>query len=329
MTGRWVGRGPIALCGHTQGEKRVYPVKANMSTPWNRLTRCCRWLAAWAAVILLIGPFQNPACAEAAKNDGDPPPFAPGERLTYALRWGVFPAGTVVLEVLSPEIVSEVEAHHFAVTATSNRFVDAFYPVRDRVDAYADVNMTRSLLYTKKQLEGRHRRDEVVTFDWVASTVTYENFGKKRKPVSIPHGTFDPLSVFYAFRGQRLQRDSSLHAAVTDGKKCVFGTARIVDRETVQVPCGKFDAFLVIPDLKDVGGVFKKSDNAELRVWVTADRRKIPVKVASRVVVGDFVAELVSMEGCPADMFRTGSDGRFVSPSGEPIAGKALTRHER
>lgn len=306
-----------------------------MSTPCNRITRYCRWLvAAWAAIFLLTGSFQSPVRAGAGKTERDPP-FVPGERLTYALRWGVVPAGTVVLEVLSPENVSGVEAHHFAVTATSNRFVDAFYPVRDRIDAFADVNMTRSLLYKKKQVEGRHKRDEVVTFDWAALTVTYENFGKKRKSVCVTRGTFDPLSVFYAFRGQRLQDGASLHAAVTDGKKCVIGTAQIVERQTVKVPCGAFDTFLVEPDLKDVGGVFKKSDDARLRVWVTADHRKVPVKVSSRVVVGDFVAELVSMEGCrlgegnPAGVFHAASDGCVVSSPAEPTAGESRDKKER
>ncbi len=271
-------------------------MKSSMSTPCHRITRSLGCIAAWAPIFLLLAFFQVRAVADTGQTVENRPPFVPGERLTYALRWGIVPAGTAVLEVLNPETVSGVKAHHFAMTATSNRFVDAFYPVRDRVDAFADLGMTRSLLYRKKQHEGRHRRDESVTFDWATSTVRYENFGKMRKPVSIAPGTFDPLSVFYAFRGQHLQGDSSLQAVVTDGKKCVVGTARIVEKQTVQVPCGEFETFVVEPDLKDVGGVFKKSDNASLRVWVTADERKIPVKVASRVVVGDFVAELISIE---------------------------------
>jgi hypothetical protein len=54
---------------------------------------------------------------------------------------------------------------------------------------------------------------------------------------------------------------------------------------------------LVEPDLKHVGGVFKKSKNAKLRIWVTADARRIPVKIESEVIVGSFVGELVSAEG--------------------------------
>ena len=79
---------------------------------------------------------------------------------------------------------------------------------------------------------------------------------------------------------------------MTDGVKCVIGKATVVGRETVTVPAGTFDTYLVEPDLEHVGGVFKKSKDAKLKVWVTADERRIPVKVASRVVVGNFYAEL-------------------------------------
>jgi len=53
----------------------------------------------------------------------------------------------------------------------------------------------------------------------------------------------------------------------------------------------------VEPDLQHIGGVFEKSKDAKLKIWVTADKRRIPVKVKSKVRVGSFVAELISAEG--------------------------------
>ena len=58
-----------------------------------------------------------------------------------------------------------------------------------------------------------------------------------------------------------------------------------------------YNAFLIEPDLKDVGGVFEKSKDAKIKIWVTADHRRIPVRFESKVVVGSFVAELVAAEG--------------------------------
>ncbi len=52
-----------------------------------------------------------------------------------------------------------------------------------------------------------------------------------------------------------------------------------------------------VNELKHIGGVFEKSKNAEIKVWVTADTRRIPVKIKSKVVVGSFIGELISDAG--------------------------------
>jgi hypothetical protein len=46
-----------------------------------------------------------------------------------------------------------------------------------------------------------------------------------------------------------------------------------------------------------VNVVFEKSENAKIQIWVTADKRRMPVKIKSKVLVGSFVGELVSVTG--------------------------------
>jgi hypothetical protein len=81
---------------------------------------------------------------------------------------------------------------------------------------------------------------------------------------------------------------------VTDGKKCIIGKATVIKRETIKVEGKTYDTYLIEPELKHIRGVFKKSKNATIQVWVTTDKRHIPVKIRSKVVVGTFVGELVS-----------------------------------
>jgi hypothetical protein len=84
---------------------------------------------------------------------------------------------------------------------------------------------------------------------------------------------------------------------ITDGKKNVVGQVTAVKRETIKVDGKSYDTFLIIPDLKHVGGVFKESENAKMEIWVTADSSHIPVRLKSKVVVGSFVGDLVKVEG--------------------------------
>jgi hypothetical protein len=222
-------------------------------------------------------------------------PFYPNEKLTFTVMWAFIHAGDAVLEICPIETIKGVPSYHFIMTAKSSKFVDLFYKVRDRIDSYTDIHMTHSLLYTKRQ-QGKSKRDIVVSMNWEKGVAQYSNFGKKAAPISILPGAFDPLSIFYAFRTHKLADNTIIKTPVTDGKKCVIGNARVIKRETIRVPTGSYDTYLVEPEMEHIGGVFKKSKNAKLSIWVTADNKCMPVRIESEVAVGSFVAELISCE---------------------------------
>ncbi|MFQ5485487.1 MAG: DUF3108 domain-containing protein, partial [Desulfobacterales bacterium] len=207
------------------------------------------------------------------------------------------PVGESVLQILDGTAKLGKPAFLFRVTARSYAIVDLIYKVRDRIESYTDRSMTHSLLYRKKQREGSYRKDSLVKFDWILQKAHYYQKGRHKKTINLLPGTFDPLGVFYAFRLIALKSKHEVEAPVTDGKKLVFGKARVIRRETVKVVAGEFDTFLIEPDLKHIGGIFRKSKDARLQVWVTADQRRLVVRAKSKVIVGHFTAELVSIEG--------------------------------
>ena len=105
------------------------------------------------------------------------------------------------------------------------------------------------------------------------------------------------MSAFFYSRFLDFKVDTQIERHVTDGKKIVLGIAKIVRRETVKLDIGTYETFLLEPEIKDIGGVFAKSRNAKIQIWVTADHRRIPVRIKSKVVVGSFTGELISAEG--------------------------------
>jgi hypothetical protein len=252
-----------------------------------------------AAAVLITG---FPALLQSAGLNNDPPasmPFAPGERLRFRLRWTVVPAGEATLEVLPFETINGQKTYHFRLTAKSNLLIDSIYKVRDRIDAFASIDMTRAVLYHHKQHEGDNRKNVKVRFNWEQEIALY-NDGHTDSEIPIKPGTFDPLSVFYYSRLADFENKGLIRCPVSDGKKCVDGQARIVRKETIKVLCGWYDTYLIEPDLKHVGGVFEKSKDAKIRIWVTADEKRIPVKIASKVAIGSFVGELMAIENAPA-----------------------------
>ena len=265
------------------------------------LDKYYRRLGAYLLLIFVVAAFiRSSGLTEGAKAVEKAFPFYPGEKLTFEAKWSFIPAGEAILEILPIETTNGVRAYHFVMTAKTYPYIDLFYKVRYRIDAYTDLDITRSLLYEEKK-EGKSKKDIVVKFNWKKHEAQYSNFGNKRKPISIMPGSFDPLSVFYAFRLNDLKDNRELKAPVTDGKKCIMGKAKVVKRETITVPSGTYDTYLVEPDLEHIGSVFDKTKNAKVKIWVTADPRRIPVKIKSKVALGSFVGELVSVEGTGGD----------------------------
>ena len=152
------------------------------------------------AVILLVAVTVMFGLPLGLCGDEKDLPFRPGEKLTFQLRWTIVPAGESTLEVLPMKTIDGIKAYHFLLTAESNSFVDIFYKVRDRIDAFVNADVTHSILYKKKQREGNSHRDIVVKFDWRNKKAQYTNFNEKLKPIDILPGSFDPLSAFYFIR---------------------------------------------------------------------------------------------------------------------------------
>lgn len=273
------------------GDKKRHSMKV-LSVDSHRLRAGRQSLVIFTAIVFMT----TLSLAESIKAREKDLPFHPGEKLTFQLKWSFIPAGEAVLEILPIETIQDVTSYHFVMLAKTYPFIDLFYKVRDRIDAFTDTGMTHSILY-KKQKKGKSKKNVVVTFNWEKQTTQYSNQGKKAKPISIKPSSFDPLSVFYAFRLYNLKVGAKIQIPVTDGKKCVMGEATVVKREKITVANRTYDTYLVEPDLKHIGGVFEKSKKAKLEIWVTADTQRIPVKIKSKVIVGSFVAELIAAEG--------------------------------
>ena len=222
-------------------------------------------------------------------------PFQPGEKLIFQAKWGIVPVGEIILEVLPMATVNGIKSHHFAMTTNTYSFMDIFYKIQEKSNGYTDADMTRSILY-KKESKGRHPRNVVVNFNWGKHEAAYSNFGEKMKPIAIPPGSFDPLSIFFVIRLYDLKESLEINLPVSDGKKCISVKATVLKREDIKLANKTYDTYLVEPDIESISDIFKKSKDPKVKIWFTADERKIPVKIKSRLGVGSFIFELVSAE---------------------------------
>jgi hypothetical protein len=228
-------------------------------------------------------------------------PFGPGERMTYEIRWTFIHAGNVVLEVMPDTEVDGASARHFRGTASTAPWADKFYKVRDTMDAWTDLDVTHALRYLSDQNEGKYSKKADLVFDPVNQRTFRYIKGELKHELEQPESVFDPMSVLFAFRKQTLYKSMQFGANVTDGKVSVVGKAHVEAAEILKTPMGDFPCFRVRLDVRHLSGVFRKSPDAELLVWFSADSRRIPVRVRSKVAVGHFTLELVDYQP-PAEL---------------------------
>lgn len=222
-------------------------------------------------------------------------PFAPGEKLRYEVYWLGIKAADATLQILPMTTFDDEPAWHFVMTAQTTPLVAAIYPVYLRIDSWTEADMTRGLRYLEFKRKRSETKNVSITFDWETNTAhTLKN--EKKRQVRLKPGAFDPLSVFYFFRTQTLRKGLELTTHVADRKRCLQGFANVRSRQTIQSGGREWDTWLVEPDLRRVQHVFEKNPDARLQIWVTADERRIPVMLKSKVAVGSFTAQLVEID---------------------------------
>ena len=230
----------------------------------------------------------------------EPPPFWPGETLVYSLSWGEIEAGKVTLEVLPMKKIKGQNLYHFAMTVKSKGVVDRFYKIRDSYNAYSDKDMTGSFLYTRNH-NGKKKKDVKVTFDIKNNTAQYSTGKNSQAPIDILPNTFDPLSAFFYIRFMLSHKASTIEPAITDGKKMILGKVVIIGRETIQLSGVSYKTILVEPVAEVLDDDRDDSKHPKVQIWLSADYRKIPLKIKSKAAIGSIIAELVSAKGLVED----------------------------
>jgi hypothetical protein len=206
-------------------------------------------------------------------------PVRPGESLRFSVQWKFIHAGTAWLEV--PEAVdwNGRPALLLVARAESNGFVSTFYKVRNRIESVWDRDGHFSWRYFEKRREGRYRVENEMLFDYGARKVNYHD----GRVFDIPDFCQDALSAFYYTRTQPLPVGGSVVFDYHASKKSLPLEVKVLGRDRVKVPAGQFDCIVIEPVLK-AGGVFK--NKGRLLIWLTADERRIPVLMRSKVTIG-------------------------------------------
>jgi len=216
-------------------------------------------------------------------------PFKVGERLTYSIRYGFARAGTATLAVTDILDCGQGKCYRVVSEARSTMPFSLFFEVQDSVISMMDVESLSTLRYEKRLKEGNYTKNEVIVFDQENHTATYPD----SSVIPVPPDVQDVLTSLYYLRTRSLEVGRTFLIENHADKKNYPLEVKILRSETVSVPAGRFECFVVEPILK-ASGLFQHQ--GRLTVWLTKDSRLMPVMMTGKIIVGSVSAVLSEIE---------------------------------
>jgi len=219
----------------------------------------------------------------------------PGEILTYDVSWSdIVTAGIAVMEIKEGTLPDGKQVLRFIVTTHSKGLVDKFYRVNDRLESVFDPGIMQSLKLSLNASHGKKKRRRELVFDHTNNTVISTLNDDPPETLVIPDQVQDALSSLYYLRTRSdLIVGTTITIPVHDSGKNWSVEVQILGREKVTTPAGEF-ATIKVRTFPKYEGVFM--NKGEIFVWLTEDRRRIPVLMKSTISIGSLVSTLTKRE---------------------------------
>jgi hypothetical protein len=231
------------------------------------------------------------ACSSLATSQTAAPPR---ETFHFNVEWRLITAGKAHVEWLpgvSPEVRLRLE---------SVGMVSKLFKVENDYTAILNQSLCAQSVHMRTH-EGNRQRETRITFDGVARRASYlerdlvRNTILLAKEIDIPPCVHDVIGGLFFLRTLNLEPGQSTQVPVSDGKKSVSARVEAQQREDVKTAEGTFHAVRYEIYLFN-GVLFQRS--AHLNIWLTDDRRKLPVQIRVRmpVTIGTITLQLEKHE---------------------------------
>ena len=244
-------------------------------------------------IIPLEGRRLSPMAYEPLTLDDTHAPWS-GEELKYGVYYSFIKAGTAYIKNRGLTTVNGRKAYLLQTTAFSAAVIDAFFKVRDVNYSWLDAENFYSLGYLQSVREGSYKRDEWLIFDYPRQ-LFYGELQKKEAPRVISGElsmqVLDMLSSLYFVRAQKLEPGKDIIFDIINRERQYPLVVKVLGKETVKTDAGKFNCIVVEPQFRGEGIFVSKGKS--LKVWLTDDEYKMPVKMKTEVFIGSVSAELL------------------------------------
>jgi hypothetical protein len=212
-------------------------------------------------------------------------PFKPGEQLNFNFFLGpnAQPAGSASFLVRPRARYFNRDGLLLTANLQSAGAVQTLFPVSDQINSYVDASSVLPFRTELNLSEGKRRARFVVSTDQQGGSALFEDGTR----VEVPFGTHDLLSVFYALRSFDLSpgKRNSVSLLLNKRPRVLFITA--LRAATLQLGGQNIPAVELALSTNDPAG-----DRLALRLWVSTDKRRLPLRLTAVTPLGQVRADL-------------------------------------
>lgn len=212
-------------------------------------------------------------------------PFKAGEQLNFTIFLGgsTQPAATASFQVRPRATYFNRDGLLLAAKAQTSPAASRIFFANDQINSYVDPNTLLPFRTELNLVEGQKRTNQTLTIDQDRGSAT----GGDGKTLEIPVGTHDLISVLYALRSFNLAppKRNAVSILVNDRPRTLFITS--LKRETIQLGSQQIPAVQLSLTTDD-----EQPDKYALRLWVSDDRRRLPLRVTATTQLGPVRADL-------------------------------------
>ncbi|MCS7157640.1 MAG: DUF3108 domain-containing protein [Blastocatellia bacterium] len=253
-----------------------------------RIQRGARGLALVMGALLLSGGLVTPGRSFAPSGGL---PFPIGERLTYTISWAQYlVAGEMTLAVKARGRFFDRPGVHLELRASTVGPVRALLKSLDEQwTSYVDPETWLPYRVEHARRDGDRRTDLTITLDHRRGIARLST----GRTIPISPQTRDVVAFLYHLRTLPLRPGSRHQFSLLSERRRLLVHADVGSRTSIQTRLGRFEALEIALRVEAVGG--KATETSHLRLWLSADERRVPLMITAEERLGEIRVELIEI----------------------------------
>jgi len=257
--------------------------------------------AAWMVLALLLGSPSE--AGEAMANPESVPvylpkffPFEGGEKAVYRASWnGLFSVASAEIDT-TPALLEGKKVMQVRVEAKTSRVLDLIWKMRDTITSTFDAKALSPSQFKFSQRENTRIIDTEASYNHSSRrwAVNRRQVGKRPKVYEFDaQNILDPITAVYLARSVDFKVGDRLYFNLFGGRYRYLLELHVEKKEPIELESGRVEAFKIIPRIQNITKRGYADRLNEAAIWISADERRLPVRLSSKILFGTVYLELI------------------------------------